>query len=576
MKNVILIGLGPHAKRIYLEYFKSHKVNLPLVIDLDSTKDSTRKYLDDNGFKNTSLFTIDDKFKDEKHLPKDISNELLKRCKTLEITHIIISTEPKAHYMYIEFGLKNNLNVLTDKPIVVTKNMTSLTSIEKIRKEYYEILELSKKSKGTCKVMCQRQYHKGYEKIKEILESVVNKYKVPITNIEIFHSDGAWEMPHDMEKENHPYKYGYGKLFSSGYHFIDLLSDLIKINDSLTGNKKIVKGEVYSKIFTPNDEINILNIDDYKRLFKKQDMPNYYQENPNPKFDNYGEKDFHGLLTFYNKTGLTITTASLNLLHNGVSRRSWIKTRDFYKSNGRIRHERINIEIAHLINIQVHSYQSKEIIDRTENENNVGGLEHFDIYVFSNPLIHKKPFEEFHLSDMYSKNSSKTFSGYNELSRETFITNFLNNKECKGDIKDQALAIEILYSCSKGIHNHYKGKNKTEKIEVRNDYTYPLIAKKLEAYSNYDYQNLESENITGNIIIKDIYTFYSLINYIPELNEYIVSVSLDDTKHVVGGLLLKKFKNKLLAYLYYTHINETIKHNKVPIIKGILEDNLYY
>ena len=105
--------------------------------------------------------------------------------------------------------------------------------------------------------MCQRQYHRGYEKIKDILTKVVNEYKVPITNIDIFHSDGAWEMPHDLDKENHPYKYGYGKLFHSGYHFIDLLSDFIKINDSLGGNKKIVDGDVFSKVFTTNDEMNI-------------------------------------------------------------------------------------------------------------------------------------------------------------------------------------------------------------------------------------------------------------------------------------------------------------------------------
>ena len=68
--------------------------------------------------------------------------------------------------------------------------------------------------------------------VKKELQKIVDKYQMPITNIEIFHSDGAWEFPHDMDKENHPYKYGYGKLFHSGYHFIDLLSDFIKINDS--------------------------------------------------------------------------------------------------------------------------------------------------------------------------------------------------------------------------------------------------------------------------------------------------------------------------------------------------------
>lgn len=93
-----------------------------------------------------------------------------------------------------------------------------------------------------------------------------------------------------MLKENHPYKYGYGKLFHSGYHFIDLLSDFIKINNQLTGTKKIDNCDLYSTILTPNDELNIFNIEDYKKMFKHQKIPEYYLNNSNPSFDKFGEK----------------------------------------------------------------------------------------------------------------------------------------------------------------------------------------------------------------------------------------------------------------------------------------------
>ncbi len=569
--SVALIGLGPHAKRIYINYFKKHNVNLSLVVDLDSKKGQVRQYLDENGFKNTKIFTINDELKDKEELSKEIKSNLLAICKVLEISHIMISTEPKAHFMYLKFALENNINVLTDKPITVTKNMTSLSSIEKIRKQYYELLELANNSKSSCKVMCQRQYHKGYELVKKELQKIVDKYQMPITNIEIFHSDGAWEFPHDMDKENHPYKYGYGKLFHSGYHFIDLLSDFIKINDSLGGNKKITSGDVYSKVFTPNDEMNVLTIDDYKRLFKNQNIPNYYNENSNPKFNKYGEKDYHGLLTFYNKNGFTITTANLNLIHNGVSRREWIETRDFYKSNGRIRHERINIEIGHLLNIQVHSYQSKEISERTNDEEKVGGLEHFDIYIFSNPLVNKEPFKEIHLGDLYTEREKNKILGYNELSREIFLTNFLNNKECKGDIKDQALAIEILYSCAKGIHNYYNNKNKVEKINIRNEYTYRYIAKRLRNYSNFVDRNLEKEEIISSINYKENYTLYNNLKYVVEKNCYEVFISIDDTKNVAGGLLDRTFKNKIFAFIYYSYLEYLIKNKKITTLEKIIE-----
>lgn len=205
MKNVALIGVGPHAKRIYLNYFKKHKVNLALVVELDSKKEEVKNYLLGNSFKNTKIFTIPYNMKDSEHLNSKLSIELLAVCKTLEITHIIIATEPKAHFMYLEFALKNNIHVLTDKPISVVKNMTQLKNIKKIRDQYYQILNLANKSTASCKVMCQRQYHRGYEEVKKVLKEVVTKYQIPITYIDIFHSDGNWEMPHDLEKENHPY-----------------------------------------------------------------------------------------------------------------------------------------------------------------------------------------------------------------------------------------------------------------------------------------------------------------------------------------------------------------------------------
>lgn len=571
MKNVALVGIGPHAKRIYLEYFKKHKVNLALVVELDSKKKSTREYLRTHNYNNTKLFTIPDSMKDNEHLSDLLFNQLFAVCETLEITHIMISTEPKAHFMYLEFALKNNIHVLTDKPITVTKNMTSFSSIRKVRDQYYRILELANRSKANCKVMCQRQYHRGYDEVKKVLHDTVMKYQLPITYIDIFHSDGNWEMPHDLDKENHPYKYGYGNLFHSGYHFIDLLSDFIKINDCLGNNKKIVRGEVFSKVFTPNDELQCINLDDYKRLFQDQNIPVFYTKNPKMKFKKYGEKNYHGLFSFYNKQGLTMTTANLNLLHDGVSRRSWIQTKDFYKNNGRIRHERIDIEVGHLLNIQIHSYQSKEISKRTDNETEVGGLEHFDIYFFKNPLLNDQPFKKIHLCDLYSSKEKENIQGFNELSREDFITNFLKNNDCKGDIKDQALAIEILYACSKGIYNHYKNINKVEKIQMRNDFTYPFDIKRMCRYSNLMDPNLEKKLINHFICFDDIYQIDVMMNYIKSKRWYEVYMVIDDDKTLVSGLLTRVFRNKILAILYYYYLSYLGKYKKILKLSKIIE-----
>jgi len=213
-------------------------------------------------------------------------------------------------------------------------------------------------------------------------------------------------MPHDLLKENHPYKYGYGKLFHSGYHFIDLLSDFIKINNNnLIGKKRITKGDVRSDCFTPNDEMAVFNIEDYKRIFAKQNIQEYYYQNLNPKFNKFGEKNYYGSLDFKNSHNQLLTHVNLNLLHYGFSRRAWIESKDYYKTNGRIRHESITLHIVPLMNIQIHSYQSKEIKDRLDcaSEEEVGGLEHFDIDIYRNVgVIGGKAFERIKLGDLYS------------------------------------------------------------------------------------------------------------------------------------------------------------------------------
>jgi len=469
-KNVALIGLGPHSKRIYINYFKKHNLVPSLLIDLDSNKDYVKKYLVENNFEDTIIWTLPDKYKDYEELPSDIFLELKKICSDLSITHIISSTEPKAHNMYLKFALENNINILSDKPITVVKGMDKLENIEKIKSQYINLINLYKNSTAKCNIMCQRQYHRGYIYIKNLLREIIKKYNVPITYIDIYHCDGNWEMPHDLEKENHPYKYGYGKLFHSGYHFIDLLAELLKLNNFTSEDKRIVSGQLYGNVFTPDDEKTVFNANNYKEIFNLSNLNELYTNLDEKSYENYGEKNFYGSLNFYNNDNRLITTANLNLLHYGFSRRGWFESRDYYKSNGRIRHERINIQVGPLLNIQVHSYQSKEIRDRQNNldETMAGGLEHFDIDIYRNvDIIGGKPFERIKLKDLYGDELGKNnFIGYNEFSREEFVTAFLNGTSEKSDLKDQKLAIEILCSASKILYDKKHNEIQIEKIEI--------------------------------------------------------------------------------------------------------------
>lgn len=283
-------------------------------------------------------------------------------------------------------------------------------------------------------------------------------------------------MPHDLGKENHPYKYRYGKLFHSGYHFIDLIADFFKINNLTSDDKRIINGTVVGEVFTPSDELAVFTKDDYKRIFKNEKLSEIYENLSLSDFENYGEKNFYGLFNFMNMNNKIITTANLELLHYGYSRRGWYDSKDYYKSNGRVRHERINIQVGPLLNIQVHSYQSKEIKDRQTilEEIGPGGLEHFDIYIYRNvDIIGGKQFERIQLKDLYNNESNlNNFIGYNEYAREEFISKFLAGNNFKGDLLDQQLAIKLLCAAAKILCYKNDSQQQTEKIKIltRNDF----------------------------------------------------------------------------------------------------------
>ena len=44
-KNVVLVGLGPHAKRIYMKCFEINHFQPAIIIDLESNKETLEEYV---------------------------------------------------------------------------------------------------------------------------------------------------------------------------------------------------------------------------------------------------------------------------------------------------------------------------------------------------------------------------------------------------------------------------------------------------------------------------------------------------------------------------------------------------
>lgn len=462
--NLALIGCGPHAHRVYLKHIEKYRgsehIHPALLVDLKSQREKVLSYLKDVNYKFGKIVFLDDEELNSEKFSKVTESILNELEKELELDGIIISTEPKAHKKYCIWALKNNISILVDKPLTSPLlSSTSETGALKIRKDYLEILKAKKRSKGKVIVQCQRRYHYGYLFLMNYLQKFINKYRVPITYIDIFHGDGCWVFPNEFyERENHPYKYGYGKLMHSGYHFVDLLAWLINLNKSLVNYDKV---EILAKPLKPSDLNAQLDQNFLIKTFGENSRKSIYKKYNLSELDSFGEVDCYSKLFLYNKEKL-ITSCNLDLLQNSFSRRAWKRLpKDTYKGNGRVRHERVNIEIGPLLNIQIHSYQAYEPRHK-EDIKGFGNEDHFEIFIYRNKsLVGGKSFVrlDFGEADRARNINDKYYLGHNERARDIAFLDFLHKDDSGASLEEQDLTIKLLMEIESSLSKNYNHKN---------------------------------------------------------------------------------------------------------------------
>ena len=304
LKNVLLIGVGPHARRIYLPIMKkegeSMGFKIKCIVDLESQKDVIDRYLISNDIvvdECLFLSKANAQIKNNK-LSNAVVKTLDKILEKYKIETVFICTEPSTHVAYAIWALKNNLNVLMDKPISAPEDLaTKKSSAKKLSRDYEEIKELYKKQKIKkpnliFELMTQRRYHFAFARMQELISEVARRTGVPITSFQTTHCDGQWRMPREIIEQNyHPYNQGYGKLLHSGYHAIDIMDFLVRKSYEQVGIKN--KGiEVVSNFVYPNDFLAQIPLIEYKKLFGS-DLPyrGYSETDIIKKFKKFGEID---------------------------------------------------------------------------------------------------------------------------------------------------------------------------------------------------------------------------------------------------------------------------------------------
>lgn len=388
--KVILIGCGPHSRRVYLPAIKNIKdMELVMILDLKSQESIVTDSLRD--YPNAELKLIEP-FKDD--LPNELWTYLSNYIKEKEIQGVIIATEPLVHKAYASWAIQNELNVLIDKPITARGNVVSdMSNAEGILEDYlelynnYSLLQLRKETIFI--VNSQRRFHAGFEFVKKLIREVGEETNCPVTFIQAYHCDGQWRLPNEIiTQEYHPYCFGYGKASHSGYHIFDSVYQFYKASE--IENKVPDSMEIMSSFIQPEGFFEQLTENDYLKIFGEDYLliRDFDEQQIKSLTRDFGEIDLSAVITLKMKE-VSIANININLLHNGYAGRTWLKPgADLYKGNGRIKHETYNIQQGPFQNIQIHAYQADDKHDKNnEPEYFLGGKNHFEVYVFRNPLI---------------------------------------------------------------------------------------------------------------------------------------------------------------------------------------------
>lgn len=428
MLSVMLIGLGPHARHHYipiLRILEKHRIaRLACVVDLASKASSVYHFLEKNGVFQVDVFLVDDSCRDERHLPNSVSEHLCHVAKNHDIQKVIIATEPKAHEAYALWAASQSLDYLVDKPLVTTGyGDVAEYGFSDLYERYCRILEASQKTGICAALMALRRTHPAIEYVRSYLDAFIAEHQVPITNISIHHGEGMWNMPGEYNtRENHPYKYGYGGLFHTGYHFVDLMIWLLEANRGIKG-WDYDSVELAASFTRPKDINGMIGTVAYQNLLGYDLSQSGFRDDYQ-----YGEVDWQAIMNFKSNRRV-VASGNLNVLQTNYSARcSAVLPEDVYKGNGRTYHEIISIEVGYLLNLRILRMTVGSQQEQSTQEN---PYECFRVLIYRNAnLVGNMPFEEriFPYNSSVHINGEEVCMNMGDIARFRTICDWLNDK----------------------------------------------------------------------------------------------------------------------------------------------------
>lgn len=368
--NIMLIGLGPHADRTYVPHIAELRalglnVHLRVVAELESARAAvsarTKKHgpnqPDDMVFiAPTCPYAMDAK-------TEIVLNRLVAKH---QINAVIVSTPPEAHFAYADWGLRNGISVLLDKPVTSRPNAVSSREAARGIREDIRLLiaryrETKKRHRICCVVNAQRRFHRLFDFMRKMVEEVRDITGHAVTRISAAHGDGQFRLPSELiDIAYHGYRGGNGKLSHSGYHLADMICRLFAAG--WTDESKPSHMLVQSSFVQPDALLMNMPRDRFLQLFGERynEYSHYSDEELSQVASRMGEVDANISMEFLRKGRLT-ATASMDLQHNTVSARSWLEPgENLYKMNGRMKREFWRVDSGPFQSIRLETIQAED------------------------------------------------------------------------------------------------------------------------------------------------------------------------------------------------------------------------
>ncbi len=345
--RIAVIGCGPYARNVHLPILQSSSIEPSLLIELE-------------GFsaKLDGLVSADiDRLLLPRHCRLGFASDIEQKerveqsLRRQSITHAILCCEPMAHWDYLRLLSEMKIDVFCDKPIIAIPNVCLELGQLSVLRDLHRELFLRYEKPGASRLIVNLEYRNWQTHI-EFIERCVdyaNKFDTLPDMTSFFYSGGNWYMPEEyMTREGHPFKDGYGVLFHTGFHFVDLLAHYL---DSLmtATNDQIERVELYTSVDTPLEQLG--------RMGYLRELPGASPGWDPSKTVSMGETSVFQSMRVITKRGRT-TQVRFELQTCGLSeRRSGVLPEDNYKGAGRLREEVLQSSFSPGLFIRFENYK---------------------------------------------------------------------------------------------------------------------------------------------------------------------------------------------------------------------------